>query len=193
MKHYLPLLFLSLLSSIVLAQGVEPAPADKAVVYFVRASGLGAAINFHYYDGDQLIGKFNGSKYLRYECDPGKHLFWGRSENRSFVEAELAAGNIYLIDVRPQMGGLKAAVSLQPISPLGGELPRPIRRLVTKRPAQQFSPEVLTAWAERTARKTANGMERYEQLKQEGAAIAQLTADMMVAPEDFKWEKKRKN
>ncbi|MDX1315030.1 MAG: hypothetical protein R3356_05960, partial [Eudoraea sp.] len=88
---------------------------DKATVYFTRASGLGALINFTYFDGEKAIGKFNGPKYMKYECDPGKHLFWARSENKSFVEAELQAGKVYLIDVLPRMGGLKASVKLVPV------------------------------------------------------------------------------
>lgn len=189
----MPLLLLLCGTSILSAQTIEPAPADKAVVYFVRASGLGAAINFHHYDGDQLIGKFNGAKYLRYECEPGKHLFWGRSENRSFVEAEVAAGGIYVIEVVPQMGGLKAGVKLQPINPQAGEIPKRIRRLVTKKPSQQFSPETLKAWADRVVVKTANGMKRYEEWKADGKQMPQLDPDMMVSPEDMFWEKKRKN
>ncbi|MEM6771871.1 MAG: hypothetical protein AAF597_14920, partial [Bacteroidota bacterium] len=136
-------LFFCYLSLTLFAQGVDPAPADKAVVYFVRTSGLGAALNFHHYDGDQLIGKFNAGKYLRYECEPGEHVFWARSENRSFVEADLAPGGIYLIQVIPQMGGLKAGVQLVVFDPQVGDLPRPIRKLVTKRAPQSYSPEQL--------------------------------------------------
>jgi len=72
-------------------QNIEPAPADKAIVYFVRTSSLGFAINFSYFDSTKLVGKFNGPKYIRYECDPGSHLFWARSENKDFVEAEVDA------------------------------------------------------------------------------------------------------
>lgn len=63
------------------AQSLTPAPTGKAVVYFVRPSLLGFAINFSYFDSTALIGRFNAPKYIRYECDPGPHLFWARSEN----------------------------------------------------------------------------------------------------------------
>src|SRR5688500_8701014 len=79
------------------AQIIDPAPADKAVIYFVRPSFLGFAINFSYFDSTRLIGKFKGPAYIRYTCDPGSHLFWARSENRDFVEAEVEAGKIYFI------------------------------------------------------------------------------------------------
>lgn len=80
-----------LLYNQLVGQEIPPAPADKAVVYFVRTSGLGFAINFTYIDSVTLIAKANGTNYVRYECDPGNHLFWARSENRDFVEAELEA------------------------------------------------------------------------------------------------------
>ena len=193
MKLSATLFLLFCLSAVLPAQSVEPAPTDKAVVYFVRASGLGAVVNFHYYNGDQLIGKFNGTKYMRYECEPGEHVFWARSENRSFVEADLMAGNIYLIKVTPLPGGLKAGVALSPIDPQIDEIPKAIRRLVTKRASQSFSPDLLRLWAERTHSKTLNGMKKYLEKKEDGKAFEQLTADMMVAPEDMHWEKKRKH
>src|SRR5688572_16620712 len=94
---------------------VAPAPQDKAVVYFVRTSGMGAAINFTYFDSATVIGRSNGTNYIRYECQPGYHLFWGRSENRDFIEAELEAGKIYCIEAVPQMGAVKAGVKLRPV------------------------------------------------------------------------------
>ena len=89
----------------------------KAVVYFVRASDLGFAINFSYFDSATFIGIASGKNYFRYECDPGWHLFWARSENKAYVEAELEEGKIYFIDVVPMLGGLKAAVDLYPVLP----------------------------------------------------------------------------
>src|SRR5258708_5671525 len=86
------------------AQEIPPAPEGKSVVYFVRSSSLGFAVNFSYFDSAALIGRFNGPKYIRYECAPGSHLFWARSENRSFVEAQLEAGKIYFIQAIPKMG-----------------------------------------------------------------------------------------
>src|SRR5688572_28868858 len=96
-------------------QTLEPAPLNKAVVYFVRPTSIGFAINFSYFDSTQLIGKFNGPAYIRYECEPGKHLFWACSENRDFVEAEVEAGKIYFIEAAVMMGAVKAAVDLKPL------------------------------------------------------------------------------
>jgi hypothetical protein len=41
-----------------------------------------------------------------------KHLLWSKSDNVDFVEANLDAVKIYIIDSEPQMGGFKARVKL---------------------------------------------------------------------------------
>ena len=89
----------------------------KAIVYFVRSTGMGALINFKYFDGEKYLGKFNYGKYLVYECEPGKHVFWSRSENTDFIEAELEAGKTYIVDSEAQMGAIKAGVELVPFNP----------------------------------------------------------------------------
>lgn len=96
---------------------IEPAPAEKSVVYFIRTSVLGFAINFTYFDSAHAIGKYHAPYYLRYTCEPGHHLFWARSENNDFLEAELLPGKIYFIRVNPQMGGIRAGVKLEAVDP----------------------------------------------------------------------------
>ena len=86
---------------------------EKATLYIVRTSGLGAAVNFKYFIDDQYVGKCNFGKYFKLEVDTGKHLIWAKAENRSFVEANLEAGKTYVINAVPQMGALKAGVYLK--------------------------------------------------------------------------------
>ena len=141
------------------AQVIEPAPADKATVYFVRASGLGALINFTYFDSTKVIGKFNGPKYIRYECDPGEHLFWVRSENKDFVRANLEAGNIYLIEVVPQMGAFKASVRLKPVNSTDYKLKK-IKKLLAKKEPEAFSEQELQALQLEMEEVIERGMEK---------------------------------
>ena len=94
------------------AQEFMKADTNKAIIYFVRTSSVGSAINFRYFDGEQYIGKFKGKGYFYYECDPGNHLFWASSENSDFIEAELQVGKTYVIIADPRMGGIKARVAL---------------------------------------------------------------------------------
>ena len=103
-----------LISTLSYAQELKKPSEGKALVYFTRTSSLGFLINFKYFDNDIYLGKFNHGKFLAYECNPGKHLFWSKSENIDFVEAELEAGKVYIIDSEPQMGAFKASVKLVP-------------------------------------------------------------------------------
>lgn len=167
-----------LLSVPVLAQEISPAPEGKAVVYFVRPSALGMAINFSYFDSTALVGRFNGPKYIRYECDPGKHLFWARSENRDFVEAELEAGKIYFIEAIVKMGAVKAAVNLDPVDPSNQKRMDKILKLLTKKPSESFTPEQLKKDLESLEDAVERGMEKYKADKASGKTFAQLTAAM---------------
>ncbi|MFV8332115.1 hypothetical protein [Flavobacterium sp. GSP14] len=113
MKKFVTLLFFSLMFSFSYSQELKKPSEGKSLVYFTRASATGFLINFKYFDGEKYLGKFNHGKYLVYECEPGKHLFWSKSENTDFLEAELEAGKVYIIDSEPQMV-FKAAVKLIP-------------------------------------------------------------------------------
>ena len=104
-------LFFSLIG---FTQDLKQPSEGKSMVYFTRSSALGMLINFKYFDGENYLGKFNYGKYLAYECEPGKHLFWVKAENFDFVEAELEAGKIYIIDAEPQMGAFKSGVKFVP-------------------------------------------------------------------------------
>jgi hypothetical protein len=108
------LLIVVLFSTASYSQELNKPSEGKALVYFTRVSSTGFLINFKYFDNEKYLGKFNHGKYLAYECEPGKHLFWAKSENVDYLEAELEAGKVYIIDSEPQMGAIKAAVKLVP-------------------------------------------------------------------------------
>jgi len=185
MKRIVLLCCLLVLSISAWAQAVEAAPADKAVVYFVRPNTLGALINFNFYDGDNLIARFNGGKYFRYECAPGEHVFWARSENRSFVEADLRAGEIYVIEAVPIMGGLKAQVMLMPVDPGVKGLTKPTQKMVAKRASETYTSEELAKWSENTSGSQERGMSRYAELKGKDKDLRKLESGMFVSPEAF--------
>jgi hypothetical protein len=155
-------------------QDIQPAPEHKAIVYFVRASSLGFAINFTYFDSAAVIGRFNGPKYLRYECGPGKHLFWARSENRDFVEAEVEAGKIYFIEAVPQMGGIKAGVKLLPVDPTDEKTMKKILKLLDKKKPQSFTTEELEKETINFKDVIERGLEKYSEEKAGGKKILHL-------------------
>ena len=183
-------IFLILFQSIILySQNEGNTSNETATVYFVRPSGLGALINFTFFDGEKVIGKFNGPKYMKYNCAPGKHLFWARSENRSFVEADLVAGEIYLIDVVPKMGGLKASVSLIPVDKNVYKM-KQIQKLVTKKDPETFSETELNELQIDAVEIIVRGMEKYYELKAKEKDILLLKPGMTITEEDLIFTKK---
>ncbi|TDE05919.1 hypothetical protein [Flavobacterium sandaracinum] len=114
MKKFFALFFFSLVFSTSFSQELIKPNQGKSLVYFTRVSATGFLINFKYFDGEKYLGKFNHGKYLVYECEPGTHLFWSKAENTDFLEAELEADKVYIIDSEPQMGAFKAGVKLMP-------------------------------------------------------------------------------
>lgn len=177
-KQILLIIPFFLIALSVIGQNIEPAPSDKAVVYFTRTSSLGFAINFSYFDSTKLIAIFNGPKYIRYECEPGRHLFWAKSENRDFIEAELEAGKIYFIEAVANMGAIKASVDLQPIDPHDTIFMRRIFRLIDKKPSESFSAEELQSETARLQYAINSGIEKYRKDKNKGKIISQLTKSM---------------
>lgn len=159
-------------------QEIAAAPADKAVVYFVRISSLGFAINFSYFDSTRLIAKFNGPKYFRYECDPGYHLFWVRSENKDFVEAEVEAGKIYFIEAVPTLGAIKAAVEFVPLDPTNEKKMNRVFKLLKKKSPETFTEEEIEKETKRFDDVIAKGMEKYKEDKEKGKKILQLEKTM---------------
>jgi hypothetical protein len=97
------------------------APSEKALVYFMRPSGMGFAINFQIWDSDHFVGLSQAKSYFAYECDPGKHLFMGFAENKVAIEADLEAGKSYYIGTNVRMGAWKARMDFTPVT-RGSEL-----------------------------------------------------------------------
>ena len=92
-----------------------PSP-DKALVYFMRPSGIGFAIHFQIWDSRELIGLAQAKSFFAYECDPGKHLFIGIAENKRGVEADLEAGKSYYVLTQVRMGAWKARMGFIPVT-----------------------------------------------------------------------------
>ncbi|WKN40425.1 hypothetical protein [Tunicatimonas pelagia] len=130
-----PLLFIALAlfsSFTVFGQEFQQPSEGKSLVYFARVSGTGALINFKYFDGEQYLGKMRGVHYFTYECDPGEHVFWVAAENRDFVRGDLKPNATYILEVRPTMGAVKAAVQLRPVSPDNEKMVKRVKKIIAK-------------------------------------------------------------
>lgn len=95
------------------------APADAAIVVFLRPSALGAAIKASLYDvtegAQEFIGIVSYKDKIAYVAKPGKHLFMVVAENGDFMEAELEAGKTYYAVISPRYGVWKARFGLRPV------------------------------------------------------------------------------
>jgi hypothetical protein len=129
MKHRLAPVLLVLLvtlffgcagSSQYMSTAATPPPAgpspDKALVYIMRPSGMGFAINFQIYHSDELIGLSQAKSFFTYECDPGTHMFLGIAENKHGLKAELEAGKTYFVLTQVKMGAWKARMAMIPVT-----------------------------------------------------------------------------
>lgn len=114
------------------AQGLTSPSEGKAVIYFTRVTDLGFAIPFQFFLNDEFIGEFAGKKYMRFECEPGEHLFWASSENKEFLTAEVEANQVYVVIVDVTMGIGIARVGLTPIGN-DSELLARARKLIDKK------------------------------------------------------------
>jgi hypothetical protein len=97
-----------------------PAP-DKALVYFMRPSGMGFAVHFQIWDSDHFIGLSQAKSYFAYECNPGTHLFIGIAENKVAIQADLKAGQSYYVGTNVRTGWAKARMQFTPVT-RGSEL-----------------------------------------------------------------------
>lgn len=91
-------------------------PEDKAVVRFMRPSGMGPIINFNIWDGEKVIGNAVAKSQFDYLADPGKHLFVAVAEHLAFLDAELEAGKTYYVFTRIYGGNWKARVAFLPVT-----------------------------------------------------------------------------
>ena len=116
------------------AQGFKPPSTGKSVVYIVRVTDNGITTSFEYFHQDKYIGIFKGKNYMRYECNPGKNLFWASSENKEFITADLKEGGTYILIVDVYTGAIKYRVGLIPITEKDTDLFEQARKLINSRP-----------------------------------------------------------
>jgi hypothetical protein len=97
------------------ARVTRPEPG-KALVYFVRPTSFGGAIQATLYDSDDYVGTISAHTHMAYQAKPGKHLFMVIGESADFMQADLIEGKTYSAVVQPRMGVWKARFSFQPAS-----------------------------------------------------------------------------
>ncbi|MEO0471031.1 MAG: hypothetical protein AAF206_15495 [Bacteroidota bacterium] len=188
-SNFFLLLLLLFDIGLVAAQDIEPAPNDKAVVYFLRPEGFwGGAVKFTYFDGNKVVGKFAGRNYIRYECEPGTHNFWAKSENRSYVQGNLEPGKIYLIEAQPTAGILYARVRLKPVDPSSKDMWR-FQKLITNKGGKKFTDTLLANMNNRFTGKAMRGLIKLKKLEVKGKEIPKIDGEMAMDAADLYFTK----
>jgi hypothetical protein len=175
MSRFLSVLLLSCGVHCTLAQGFIPPSSGQAVIYFVRHSPYQASTPFEVFHGDRFIADFPGKNYYRYECPPGKHVFWVSAENKAFIEADVKAGASYIIVIEPRAGASAAQVVLTPMHGRLKEFHKSKWIIMNKASVIEL-PETLEAENQRMAnfiRNTLSGTDL-------SAIQNKLTADMFI-------------
>jgi len=142
---------------------IKPPVEGKSVIYFMRTSGGGALMNFRFFDGETYLGKFGGVNYLRYECEPGEHLFWVKAENTDFLEADLEANKIYFVEANAVMGAFTAGVKFKLVDyDHKRQFKKRIKKLLAKKEPKTFTDEELAEGQEKFKLIIENGLNTYK-------------------------------
>jgi len=107
-------------SSSLFAQDSLSISKGKVEVYIIRngfANIANTLSTINLYNDCKYIGGLKGFKYIKYECDAGKQLFWGTADNKDFLELDLQVGQIYIIEVTDKLGFYKGCLKLRLVLP----------------------------------------------------------------------------
>jgi uncharacterized protein DUF2846 len=95
-------------------------PADKAMVYVVRPTHIGGAVQTKLSMDGSWAGVKMANSYIVFLADPGQHKFCSQSENASRLNLNLEAGKIYFLQQHIRMGFFKAENELSQLDDSGG-------------------------------------------------------------------------
>ena len=175
-KGTIILVIITILPLFVLGQGFQPPAFGKSVVYIAELNALGGISNFYFFNNDKFIGSLIGRGYFRYECDPGKQLFWASSENTNFLTADLLPNAIYVIIADVNMGFSDFQVSLRPVDAADSAVPK-VEDMTYDKPSYNTAAQ-LAAKTEYFAQRIKKNLKRYDKLKSKGAFIPNLSPSM---------------
>ena len=79
--------------------------ASQALVYFYRPGKFaGGAVNYYINDNVVPIGALKSGSFFYYLADPGNHVFWSETEEKSSVQISAIAGETYYVEGGVRMG-----------------------------------------------------------------------------------------
>ena len=94
------------------------APADRALVVFIRPDSFSAAVKATVLDDQgNYVGDSLPASYFSASVTPGDHVFLAWAMNTAVLEAHLAAGQTYFVEVVLSAGLWAPRVDLVPLTP----------------------------------------------------------------------------
>lgn len=87
-------------------------PADKALVFVIRPTHIGAAIQTKLAVDGKWVGVNKANNYFYMVLDPGPHYFCSQAENRSLLSLVVEPGKTYYLQQKIRMGMFKAGNDL---------------------------------------------------------------------------------
>ena len=183
MKSIKALLFVAavilVISSKVYSQNTFQSPSEgKTVIYFMRTTSLGAVMNFRFFDGEKYLGKFKDKNYLRYECNPGKHLFWVKAENIDYLESDLLADKIYVVESNAVMGAFSSGVKFNILDFNDQKKMKRVFKLLNKKNPLVFDEEDLLEEQNEMQDIIKSGLEKYENKQDRDKDFKEITREM---------------
>ena len=184
MNPFFAVLFAFCISTPLFSQGFTPPADNNAVVYFVRVSAYGGSTSFEYFHNDKFIGIFKGKNYMRYECPAGENLLWASSEDKEFLNCDFKAGETYIVLVNIEMGGFKARVGLEPLTPENEDFERAKELVNEKAPVVTPESKIKSTQQKLDERGfISNILERYENDWKDAKNTQIISADMFIPKE----------
>ena len=144
----------------------------------MRTSGLGAVMNFRFFDGEKFLGKFKDKNYLRYECEPGEHLFWVKAENTDYLEANLLADKIYIVEANAVMGAFSAGVKFNILDFNDDRKMKRVFKLLTKKDPMVFDENELLKDQNDMQEIIKSGLEKYQNKQERDKEFDKITPEM---------------
>lgn len=100
---------------------LAPLPAGKAMVYVVRPTHFGAAIQTKLSMDGNWMGVNMANSYFVFLADPGEHKFCSQSENASRLSLTLETGKTYFLQQHLSSGFFKAENELTQLDDSRGQ------------------------------------------------------------------------
>jgi hypothetical protein len=170
--------------SALFSQGFQPPPPEKAVVYFVRASKY-FKIHVEHFNQDKYIGKLPRGTYLRYECDPGKQLFWANSDTVTFITADLKKNETYLVFTYVTFGRRKGNVIFDPVYATDNRF-NEAKETINSKPPVVTPQSKIDEMNKKLAEFIPKQLKRFEEAQKTGKIFKHIAPDMAVPADAMK-------